>query len=221
VEAAEGEGFVRVLLGEPGTALAERLGELPLPPYMERPADEEDARRYQTLFARPGQDGSVAAPTAGLHFSEQVLAASSERGVARATVTLHVGPGTFLPVRSESLEEHVMHAERYWLPPDTADAILRTKQAGGRVIAVGTTSTRVLESVAPIQAGQGSTRLFIRPGFTFGTVDVLLTNFHLPRSTLFVLVCAFAGRDLMLEAYQRAIEAGYRFYSYGDAMLIL
>ncbi len=202
-------------------ALLERYGQLPLPPYITHAADAGDEERYQTVFAR--QPGAVAAPTAGLHFDEVMLATLRERGAQIAYVTLHVGAGTFQPVRAEHIHEHVMHSERYTIPQATADAIRDAKKRGGRVIAVGTTSLRALESRAvqgELKAGEGETNIFITPGYRFNIVDVLLTNFHLPKSTLLMLVCAFGGMNEMLAAYQHAVEHGYRFFSYGDAMLI-
>jgi len=202
-------------------ALLERYGQLPLPPYITHAADAGDEERYQTVFAR--QPGAVAAPTAGLHFDEAMLAALRERGAQIAYVTLHVGAGTFQPVRAEHIHEHVMHSECYTIPQATADAIRDAKKRGGRVIAVGTTSLRALESRAvqgELKAGEGKTNIFITPGYRFNIVDVLLTNFHLPKSTLLMLVCAFGGMNEMLAAYQHAVEHGYRFFSYGDAMLI-
>jgi len=203
------------------TALLERHGHLPLPPYITHAAGAEDEARYQTVFAR--EPGAVAAPTAGLHFSETVLQALRAMGVHIAYVTLHVGAGTFKPVRAEHIEEHAMHSERYTVPQATVDAVRQAKAKGGRVIAVGTTSLRALESAASagdLAAGSGETRIFITPGYRFKVVDVLLTNFHLPRSTLLMLVCAFGGMERMLAAYRHAVEQEYRFFSYGDAMLI-
>jgi S-adenosylmethionine:tRNA ribosyltransferase-isomerase len=206
----------------------ERAGHVPLPPYVERPDASEDRERYQTVYARA--PGAVAAPTAGLHFTPELLARLAEQGVERATLTLHVGAGTFQPVKTERVEEHVLHAERYELPAATVAAIGAARARGGRVVAVGTTTVRVLESCvdpadesprATPRAGSGSTRLFLRPGADFRVVDALLTNFHLPRSTLLMLVCAFAGRERVLGLYREAVELGYRFYSYGDAMLLL
>jgi S-adenosylmethionine:tRNA ribosyltransferase-isomerase len=202
-------------------ALLEQYGKLPLPPYITHAAGQDDEARYQTVYAR--EAGAVAAPTAGLHFDEALLQALRERGAQIAYVTLHVGAGTFQPVRVENVSEHVMHSERFTLPQATIDAILRTRAAGGRVIAVGTTSLRALESAAAngnLKAGSGETRLFITPGYEFKTVDVLITNFHLPRSTLLMLVCAFGGMERMLNAYRHAVERQYRFFSYGDAMLV-
>ncbi len=200
--------------------VALRHGQMPLPPYIGRDADPEDAKRYQTVYAK--ELGSVAAPTAGLHFTESLLERLRDLGVEQAFLTLHVGPGTFLPVESERIEAHRMHAERFVLPPPVVDAIHRTRRRGGRVFAVGTTVTRVLESFdAQLEPGPGSTSLFIRPGHRFRWVDALVTNFHLPQSTLLMLVAAFAGRDLVLDTYREAVREGYRFYSYGDSMCIL
>jgi S-adenosylmethionine:tRNA ribosyltransferase-isomerase len=208
-----------------------RLGHVPLPPYIQRDApDEADFDRYQTIYAH--EPGSVAAPTAGLHFTPALLGALRRAGVQICNVTLHVGPGTFAPVKSEALSEHVMHEERYVVSEETATRLNTAKAEGRRIIAIGTTSLRVLESVAAehdghIRAGSGRTRLFIHPPHRFHMVDALLTNFHLPRSTLLMLVSAFAapgetrGRDVVLGAYREAIAQQYRFYSYGDAMLIL
>lgn len=203
--------------------LLEQFGEVPLPPYIERPSPAaEDRERYQTVYART--PGAIAAPTAGLHFTPELLAACRDRGVETAAVTLHVGIGTFRPVTAERLSEHVMHAEYCELPEATVLAIERTRQRGGRVVAVGTTTVRTLESVAAasgeLRAWRGPTRLFIRPPWQFRAVDALLTNFHLPRSTLLVLLCAFAGREPVLAAYEAAIQERYRFFSYGDAMFV-
>ncbi len=206
---------------EPVFELLERYGNLPLPPYIEHAADAGDEQRYQTVFARAA--GAVAAPTAGLHFDEAMLQALRGKGVRIAYVTLHVGAGTFQPVRAEYISEHAMHSEYYEIPQATADTVAQAHGAGGRVIAVGTTSLRALESAAQggaLQAGSGETRIFITPGYRFRVVDMLLTNFHLPRSTLLMLVCAFGGMEQMLAAYRHAVEQEYRFFSYGDAMLI-
>ena len=197
-------------------------GEVPLPPYITHRPDAADAERYQTVYAR--EPGAVAAPTAGLHFDPPLLAALERRGIARAFVTLHVGAGTFQPVQAETIEEHRMHAERYAIPRETADAIADARARGGRVVAVGTTSLRALEAAARddggVTPGAGETALFITPGYRFRVVDRLLTNFHLPKSTLLMLVCAFAGYDVVRAAYSHAIDARYRFMSYGDAMLL-
>lgn len=197
-------------------------GAVPLPPYIERAASADDETRYQTVYARHA--GAVAAPTAGLHFDEAMLAALAAAGIAFAHVTLHVGAGTFQPVQSEDLSAHSMHAEWYRIPNATAGLIEATRARGNRVIAVGTTSLRALESAAMddgrIRAGDAETRLFITPGYSFRVVDRLLTNFHLPRSTLLMLVSAFGGYDNIRAAYAHAIDSRYRFYSYGDAMLV-
>ena len=194
-------------------------GALPLPPYIERTPDAEDETRYQTVFA--DKPGAVAAPTASLHFDEALLAALAARGVHSAKVTLHVGAGTFQPLRVENLEDHVMHAERYEVPAATAAAIASTRAQGGRVLAVGTTVARALESAfADGGTSSGDTRLFITPGYRFRAVDLLLTNTHLPESTLLMLVCAFGGYERLMAAYRHAVAERYRFFSYGDAMLI-
>ena len=203
------------------SSLLEKYGQLPLPPYITHSADAEDEARYQTVFA--SQYGAVAAPTAGLHFDEAMLDNLSKQGIHSAYVTLHVGAGTFQPVRVERVEDHVMHSERYAIPQATVDAIEQTRARGGRVIAVGTTSLRALESAAQsgeLRAGAGDTNIFISPGYQFKVVNTLLTNFHLPRSTLLMLVCAFGVMDKMLAAYRIAVDNEYRFFSYGDAMLI-
>ena len=194
----------------------EHFGSMPIPPYFHRPADAQDRERYQTVYAR--DPGSIAAPTAGLHFTPEILAS-----IPHAFVTLHVGAGTFQPVKSDDLSGHRMHREHYTLPPETAARINETKASGGRIIAVGTTTTRVLESQppGPLQGTVGSTEIFIHPPYEFHRVDALLTNFHLPGSTLLMLVSAFAGRDLIMEAYAEAIREKYRFFSYGDCMLIV
>lgn len=218
----EGEFFRLRFPGEESVlGLLERYGSLPLPPYISHAADAEDEQRYQTVFARAA--GAVAAPTAGLHFDEATLQSLRDKGAQIVYVTLHVGAGTFQPVRAEYIREHAMHSERYEIPQATVDAIARTRDTGGRVIAVGTTSLRALESVATdgeLKAGAGETRIFITPGYRFRVVDALLTNFHLPRSTLLMLVCAFGGMEQMLAAYHHAVEQEYRFFSYGDAMLV-
>ncbi len=201
--------------------LLERNGSVPLPPYITHAPQAEDETRYQTVYAR--EPGAVAAPTAGLHFDEPLLAALRARGVNLAWLTLHVGAGTFQPVRVQNLAEHEMHSEWYEVPQDTVDAIARAKRSGGRVLAVGTTSLRALETAAAggeLKAGIGDTRLFIMPGYRFRVVERLLTNFHLPKSTLMMLVSAFGGMDNIRRAYRHAVEQRYRFFSYGDAMLI-
>jgi S-adenosylmethionine:tRNA ribosyltransferase-isomerase len=201
----------------------DRFGHVPLPPYITRADEPADESRYQTVYAR--ERGSAAAPTAGLHFTPELLDALAARGVGRAAVVLHVGAGTFKPVEVEDPELHVMHAEWYQVPGATAEALNEARRRGGYVWAVGTTSARTLESAAradgSFEATEGETRLFIRPPYTFRAVDRLITNFHLPRSSLLMLVSAFAGHELMKRAYREAIEHGYRFYSYGDAMVIL
>lgn len=210
--------FYEVRFPENVFSLLERFGELPLPPYIEHQPDGEDAQRYQTVVAK--NPGAVAAPTAGLHFDKQILQRLKELGVNQASVTLHVGAGTFTPVREEDLSKHKMHYEWYSIPPETLEAISKTKAQGSRVIAVGTTSLRALESQAINKQSSGETNLFITPGFQFKTVDCLLTNFHLPKSTLLMLVSAFAGMDNIRAAYQHAIQQKYRFFSYGDAMFL-
>jgi S-adenosylmethionine:tRNA ribosyltransferase-isomerase len=204
-------------------ALIDALGHVPLPPYIKRDDTSADRERYQTVYAR--ERGSVAAPTAGLHFTPQLLAALEDRGIERAEVTLHVGYGTFKPVRVARVEDHVVDPEHYEVSEHAASAIARAKQEGRRVIAVGTTTTRALEDAAmragDVAAGTGTASLFIYPDYRFRAIDGLLTNFHLPSSSLLMLVAAFAGREKILAAYREAVEMRYRFYSYGDAMLIL
>ena len=202
-------------------ALLERHGHVPLPPYITHADEAEDERRYQTVFA--ARPGAAAAPTAALHFDAALLEALAARGIERAAVTLHVGAGTFQPVRTENLAEHRMHSEWFEVPQATVDAIERTRAAGGRVVSVGTTTLRALESAAlggTLRAGSRDTDIFITPGFTFQVVDVLVTNFHLPKSTLLMLVSALAGYDRVMALYRHAIEQRYRFFSYGDAMLL-
>lgn len=221
---AGGDGRRRVRFAEPVEPWLDRLGHVPLPPYIRRGDEAADRTTYQTVYAR--NPGAIAAPTAGLHLSEELLAALAARGIETAAVTLHVGIGTFQPVTAALVHEHRMERERYEIPEETAAQIATTRAAGGRIVAVGTTVVRTLEgapredSARPVPAGAGSTDLFIVPGFRFRVVDVLLTNFHLPRSTLLMLVSAFAGRERVLAAYREAIREGYRFYSYGDAMLV-
>ncbi|HKB83487.1 MAG TPA: tRNA preQ1(34) S-adenosylmethionine ribosyltransferase-isomerase QueA [Burkholderiales bacterium] len=202
-------------------SVLDRLGEVPLPPYIERPAGMQDQERYQTVYAR--HPGAVAAPTAGLHFDRAMLDRLHASGVGLAYVTLHVGAGTFQPVRVDEVESHVMHSEHYSVPEATAQAVAAALGRGGRITAIGTTSLRALEAAAhsgELKSGNGETRLFVRPGYRFKIVDRLLTNFHLPRSTLLMLVSAFAGIEHVRDAYRHAIDEGYRFFSYGDAMLI-
>lgn len=214
-----------VTLTADGATVAEaidRLGHIPLPPYIRRPDAPEDRQRYQTMFAR--ESGSIAAPTAGLHFDETLVQSLADAGIARATVTLHVGYGTFKPVKVDDIREHRVDPERWLVPEATARQVTDTRARGGRVVAIGTTTTRALESSARetgmVTAGAGRTELCILPGHEFRAIDMLLTNFHLPQSSLLLLVCAFAGRDLVLAAYRDAIARGFAFYSYGDAMLI-
>ena len=199
----------------------DRLGEMPLPPYITHKL--QDKNRYQTVYAK--YEGSAAAPTAGLHFTEELLAHIEEMGVHIAYVTLHVGLGTFRPVKADNLSEHHMHSEHYEVTPETADLINRTKESGGRVICVGTTSCRTVESAADengwVQPGRGDTEIFIYPGYRFKVLDCLITNFHLPESTLVMLVSALAGRENVLAAYREAVEERYRFFSFGDAMLVI
>ena len=210
---------------EPVELLLERAGRMPLPPYIasKRPADAEDRADYQTMFAR--EEGAVAAPTAALHFTPRLLEALDARGIARETLTLHVGAGTFLPVKADDTSGHKMHAEWGRIDEPTADRLNSVRESGGRLIAVGTTSLRLLESAAGedgvIRPFEGDTAIFITPGYRFKAIDGLITNFHLPRSTLFMLVSALMGLEVMKTAYAHAIEAGYRFYSYGDASLLL
>jgi S-adenosylmethionine:tRNA ribosyltransferase-isomerase len=200
----------------------EREGHIPLPPYLQRADEVLDRERYQTVFSR--SPGAVAAPTAGLHFTQELLAELEKKGIFSAYLTLHTGLGTFQPVRVDRVEEHRIHTERYCIPAETADAIRLTRERGGRVIAVGTTTTRTLEYAADsqgnISAGEGEADIFIYPGYDFRVVDAMITNFHLPESTLLMLVAAFAGHENIRHAYGEAIRRGFRFYSYGDAMLI-
>jgi S-adenosylmethionine:tRNA ribosyltransferase-isomerase len=220
----DGNRIVRLDSPLPVQEILEREGHIPLPPYLEREDEAMDRERYQTVYART--PGSAAAPTAGLHFTSELLGAIEARGVRLARVTLHVGPGTFRPVETEAIGEHVMHGEHWILPAETAVAIRETKVRGGRIWAVGTTVVRTLESAAGGEselhlASEGETRLFIAPGYRFRVVDALITNFHLPRSTLLMLVSAFAGHGATMAAYAHAIDEGYRFYSYGDAMAVV
>jgi S-adenosylmethionine:tRNA ribosyltransferase-isomerase len=220
-----GEGHFLVRFNRVGNFrnFLKKHGHIPLPPYINRKDDSADRERYQTLFAK--KEGSVAAPTAGLHFTKALLGSLRKKGIDQTSVTLHVGLGTFLPVASDDLEEHVMHPERIEVPPSTVSAHQKTRKRNGRVVAIGTTVVRTLEAMAQpdgtLRAGVDETRLFITPGYTFKAVDVIFTNFHQPRSTLLALICAFAGRERVLAAYEEAIREGYRFLSYGDAMLIL
>jgi S-adenosylmethionine:tRNA ribosyltransferase-isomerase len=208
----------RFAFSEDPYAVMERHGHVPLPPYITHADTAEDAQRYQTVFAK--NPGAVAAPTAALHFDEGVLAALDARGVRRASVTLHVGAGTFQPVKTENIAEHRMHNEWYEVPAATQQAIADLRARGGRLVAVGTTTVRTLESWARSGQASGDTDIFITPGFQFRQVDLLLTNFHLPKSTLLMLVSAFAGYEPMMQLYRHAVESRYRFFSYGDAMLL-
>lgn len=218
------EGALFKLSAPAGTEVFEllhRLGHVPLPPYIDREDEALDSERYQTVYAE--HPGSAAAPTAGLHFDEAFLAAMAEKGVDSAFVTLHVGAGTFQPVKVDDVSEHVMHAEYIEVSQQTADKVAHVKAAGGRVIAVGTTSCRSLEAASSsgqLQAFQGDTDIFIYPGYKFKTIDALVTNFHLPQSTLLMLVSALAGQEATMSAYQHAVAEGYRFFSYGDAMFV-
>lgn len=224
VRAKRGDGLLEVELDAGGADLEdaiERWGRVPLPPYVRREADDADAERYQTVFAR--EVGAAAAPTAGLHFTPGLLRALEQAGHALATVTLHVGLGTFQPVTAADLDEHPMHAEQFDVPERTARAIAEARRSGRPVVAVGTTVVRALETAAAggrVRAARGETRLLVQPGHRFHAVDVLLTNFHLPRTTLLALACAFGGRERVLRAYEAAVREGYRFFSYGDAMLL-
>ena len=228
-----GDGFEAEVLGRDGkqvrirlfaddiAAAIERFGHMPLPPYIDRPDNEEDKLRYQTVFAR--HSGAVAAPTAGLHLSKELMSAMKAAGAEFAHVTLHVGPGTFQPVQVEDTKDHPMHEEAYNVSQETADRVNAARSSGRRIVAVGTTSLRTLEAAGQggvLCAGTGLTRLFITPGYDFRMTDALLTNFHLPRSTLLMLVCALGGQERVMCGYRHAIDHGYRFYSYGDAMFV-
>jgi S-adenosylmethionine:tRNA ribosyltransferase-isomerase len=214
---ADGPLFRFTLSGEPH-ALMEQHGHVPLPPYIAHGDTEEDVRRYQTVFAR--NPGAIAAPTAALHFDEALLSQLDARGIERASVTLHVGAGTFQPVKTEDITKHTMHSEWYEVPAATQKAIEEARARGARIVAVGTTTVRTLESWASTGKTTGDTDIFITPGFQFRVVDRLVTNFHLPRSTLLMLVSAFAGYDSIMSLYRHAVDARYRFFSYGDAMLL-
>jgi len=221
VLARRGKNIEVRLIADDVPSAIETYGHMPLPPYINRPDTESDKARYQTVFARHA--GAVAAPTAGLHLTAELMAAMQAAGATFAHITLHVGPGTFQPVQVENLGEHVMHEEAYVVPEETAAIVNRARAAGRRVIAVGTTSLRTLEAAGQggdLKAGAGRTSIFISPGYRFQMADALLTNFHLPRSTLIMLVAALAGRDRILSAYEHAKANGYRFYSYGDAMFV-
>lgn len=218
-----GERIVRLLSSGTIEEALQRYGEVPLPPYVQRPPTEDDRERYQTVYAR--ERGSVAAPTAGLHFTDELLERITARGVELARIVLHVGPGTFRPVGDDDPTRHRMHSEWYRVAPEAADAINRVRRGGGAVWAVGTTAVRTLETVASeegeVRAGEGWTEIFIRPPYHFRAVDRMITNFHLPRSTLLMLVSAFGGHELIMRAYAEAVRQEYRFYSYGDAMVVL
>jgi len=222
-ELEEGKRVVRLIADAPLPELLDRVGHIPLPPYIRRPDRPSDRERYQTVYAR--EPGSVAAPTAGLHFDNATLKELESIGVGVAPITLHVGPGTFRQVREKEIERHQMDAECYELTAESAERLNRARSGDGAIVAVGTTATRVLETVVDgggqFAGAEGWTDLFIYPPYAFRGVDRLITNFHLPKATLLMLVAAFAGRELMLSAYRAAIEEKYRFYSYGDMMLIL
>lgn len=219
------DSLFRLRFSQPVMTVLMAQGELPLPPYMDRPAEGSDAERYQTVYSRPEKTASAAAPTAGLHFDEATFAALGARGVEKAFVTLHVGAGTFLPVRVEDVTSHKMHREWLSVSPETVAAIRAAKTRGNRVVAVGTTSVRSLETAARdaepgewLRPYEGETDIFIYPGYEWRVVDALVTNFHLPESTLLMLVCAFAGQAAVMDAYREAVAQQYRFFSYGDAM---
>jgi S-adenosylmethionine:tRNA ribosyltransferase-isomerase len=227
-EIAGGEGEFRLLRFDRdiGDSWLEKHGHIPLPPYIKREDTPEDSSRYQTVYAQPLDSagaGSSAAPTAGLHFTEELLSTLRGRGMETAFITLHVGLGTFLPVRADNIEDHVMHEEEFSIDDETASRIETAKNGGRKIVAVGTTSARTLESAwhdGRLERGEGATSIFIYPGYTFKAADALFTNFHTPESTLLMLVSAFAGREFILESYGEAVREGYRFFSYGDAMLI-
>ena len=219
---ARQDDLTQLRFPRPVLAVLDQLGRLPLPPYIEHTPTADDEARYQTVYAN--EPGAVAAPTAGLHFDDAMLAALGQQGIRTARVTLHVGAGTFQPVRVDDIADHRMHSERYTIPQPTVDAIQETRDRGGRVVAVGTTSLRALEAAAQfgkLHAGSGETDIFITPGYRFKSIDLLFTNFHLPKSTLFMLVSALMGLETMQAAYAHAIATGYRFYSYGDGSLLL
>ena len=222
-EVRNGEATIRFLCEDGVPDILRRIGHIPLPPYIKRQDEPPDRTRYQTVFAE--KDGSIAAPTAGLHFTEKMLQSLRETGVNIVSITLHIGPGTFVPIKTGEVENHSMEAEWTEISEETAQKIERTRRSGGRVLAVGTTATRALESFCNpeggIKPGKTFSSLFIYPSYRFRVIDGLVTNFHLPKSTLIMLVSAFAGKDLLMKAYQEAVDQKYRFYSYGDAMLIL
>jgi S-adenosylmethionine:tRNA ribosyltransferase-isomerase len=217
-----GQRHIRFALGPDFFAEVERVGHVPLPPYIDRPDNSADRERYQTIYAR--ERGSVAAPTAGLHFTQEILARMKARGIETAEITLHVGLGTFQPVREDRVEDHKLHREAYSIPTATASAINHALDAGRRIVAIGTTTVRALEHAAAemgrVEPGSGEADIFIFPGFEFRVVGALLTNFHLPQSTLLMLVCALGGQQRVLHAYHHAVAQRYRFYSYGDCMLV-
>lgn len=223
VDLGEGQKIVRFdRSGDDFQGVLDRIGTIPLPPYINREAESSDRERYQTVYA--SQPGAVAAPTAGLHFTPELLSAIEARGIALARITLHTGMGTFKPVDSEDVTKHHMHEEFFSVSPAAASTINRTRASGGRIIAVGTTTVRTLESVTHqgvTEPTSGMTSIFIYPPYEFKAVDAIVTNFHMPRSTLLMMISAFAGREFVLDAYRHAVETGYRFFSYGDAMLIL
>jgi S-adenosylmethionine:tRNA ribosyltransferase-isomerase len=223
LEMKDGKGKVRFTCKAEVMDILQKIGHIPLPPYIKREDEPSDRERYQTVFAE--RDGSIAAPTAGLHFTHSLLQSLQENGVRTAKITLHIGIGTFAPVKTPAVEDHQMEAEWIEISEETSKEIEVTKTRGGKVIAIGTTTTRALESFSNgnggVKAGKGMTSLFIHPPYRFRVIDGLITNFHLPQSTLIMLVSAFAGRDLLMEAYRQAVNRKYRFYSYGDAMLIL
>lgn len=215
----------KLQFSEPVRGVLAQYGQMPLPPYLGREVENADAERYQTVYSDPNKQNSVAAPTAGLHFDEDLLANLKAAGANFAYVTLHVGAGTFQPVRTDDIRDHQMHSEWLNVPPETVQAINETKAKGGRVIAIGTTSVRALESAAlyndgQLQAWSGETQIFIYPSYEWKVIDALFTNFHLPESTLLMLVCAFAGKERVMNAYAQAVEQKYRFFSYGDAMFV-
>lgn len=215
------DGFFQLKSVEPWPDILERCGHMPLPPYIERADEKLDRERYQTVYA--SAPGAVAAPTAGLHFDQQMLDQLADKGVRKVEVTLHVAAGTFQPMREDQLEDHQMHAEWIRVSQEVVDAVTQTRERGGRVIAVGTTAVRCLETAAQsgtLEAYEGDTRIFIYPGYQFQVVDALLTNFHLPESTLMMLVSAFSGHQEIMQAYAEAVRQGYRFFSYGDAMFL-
>ena len=223
LEVKGGKGKLRFTSQADVMDILQKIGHIPLPPYIKREDEPSDRERYQTVFAE--RDGSIAAPTAGLHFTHSLLRSLKENGVCTATITLHIGIGTFTPVKTPAIKDHQMEAEWIEISEETAKEIEETKTRGGKVIAVGTTTTRALESFSDgnggVRPGKGMTSLFIYPPYRFRVIDGLVTNFHLPQSTLIMLVSAFVGRDLLMEVYQEAIDRKYRFYSYGDAVLIL